>query len=156
MWRFLDAHFEEILGSILFATMVSIAFINVVVRYCTSFSFAWTEEITINFFVWITLLGIARAYRSGSHLSMAIFYNSLPISGKKFCDLISALICIIFFAALAYTGTLEVLDEYELESISESLGIPVWCYTIATPLFSILIIFRMLQHSRETWLKKIS
>ena len=52
-----------------------------------------------------------------------------------------------FFGALCWTGTLEVLDEYDLESISESLGIPVWWYTSATPLFSLLIIFRMLQRS---------
>lgn len=153
MLRLLDAHFEEILGSILFAIMVSIAFVNVVVRYCTSFSFAWSEEMTVNFFVWITMLGIARAYRTGSHLSMAIFYNSLSEGGKKFCNFVAAVLCLIFFGALIYTGTLEVLDEYELESISESLGIPVWWYTIATPLFSLLIIWRMLQYSWHEYLK---
>lgn len=153
MWRFLDAHFEEILGSILFALMVSIAFVNVVVRYCTSFSFAWSEEMTVNFFVWVTMLGIARAYRTGSHLSMAILFNHLPVNGKKFCNIVAALLCLIFFGALVYTGTLEVIDEYELDAISESLGIPVWWYTIATPLFSLLIIFRMFQHSRELWRK---
>lgn len=49
MLRFLDTRFEELLGSLLLAVMVSIAFINVIVRYCTSFSFAWTEELTVNF-----------------------------------------------------------------------------------------------------------
>lgn len=153
MLHFLNSRFEEILGSILLAVMVTIAFINVVVRYCTSFSFAWSEEITINFFVWVTMLGIARAYRSGQHLAMSVFYNFLPKKLKSFCNVFSALLCLIFFGALAYTGTLEVIDEYELESISESLGAPVWWYTIATPLFSLLIIFRMLQHSRSLWLK---
>ncbi len=153
MWRFLNLYFEDILGAILLGVMVSIAFINVVVRYLTSFSFAWSEELTINFFVWITMLGIARAYRTGQHLSMSIFYNFFPLSGKRICNIISALLCLIFFGALAYTGTLEVMDEYELESISESLGIPVWWYTIATPVFSILIIFRMIQYYHDLWLK---
>lgn len=148
MWRFLNDYFEEILGSFLLAVMVTIAFVNVVVRYCTSFSFAWTEELTVNFFVWITLLGTARAFRDGSHLAMSIVYDSLSRKGRIFCYLIACAICLIFFGALAYTGTLEVVDEYELESISESLAIPVWWYTIATPLFSLLIIFRMLQ---RTW-----
>ena len=49
MLRFLGAHFEELLGSVLLAIMATIAFINVIVRYCTSFSFAWTEEMTVNF-----------------------------------------------------------------------------------------------------------
>lgn len=153
MLHFLNSRFEEILGSVLLAVMVSIAFVNVVVRYCTSFSFAWSEEITINFFVWVTMLGIARAYRSGQHLAMSVFYNFLPNKLKICCNVFSALLCFIFFGALAYTGTLEVIDEYNLESISESLGAPVWCYTIATPLFSLLIIFRMLQHTYALWLK---
>lgn len=149
MWRYLNAHFEEILGSILLACMATIAFINVIVRYCTSFSFAWTEEMTINFFVWVTMLGTARAFRDGSQLAMSIFYQALPSAGRKFCYLFSCALIILFFGALFYTGCIEVMDEYELEAISESLGIPVWWYTIATPLFSLLIIFRMLQHARD-------
>lgn len=149
MLRFLFSHFEEMLGSFLLALMAAIAFVNVIVRYCTTFSFAWSEEMTVNFFVWITLLGTARAFRDGTHLAMSIFYEALPKNGRLCCYLLSCVICIIFFGALAYTGSIEVLDEYELESISESLGIPVWYYTIATPLFSLLIIVRMLQRARQ-------
>lgn len=148
MLRFLDAHFEEILGAFLLAVMVTIAFLNVVVRYCTSFSFAWSEEMTVNFFVWVTLLGTARAYRDGSHLAMNIVYDSLPKSGRVCCYILACLLCLIFFGALVYTGSLEVVDEYELQSISESLAIPVWWYTLATPIFSLLIILRMLQRAR--------
>ncbi|MBD5640913.1 MAG: TRAP transporter small permease [Desulfovibrio sp.] len=147
MFRFLDAHFEELLGSFLLAVMATVAFLNVIVRYCTSFSFAWTEELTVNFFVWVTLLGTARAFREGTHLAMSIVYNSLPKKGRLCCYLLACAITIIFFGSLIYTGSLEVRDEYELESISESLGIPVWWYTIATPLFSLLIIIRMLQRA---------
>ena len=147
MWHFLDTRFEEILGSLLLAVMAGIAFINVIVRYCTSFSFAWTEELTINFFVWIVLLGTARAFRAGGHLGMTLLYEALPRSARLFCYVLSILLCIAFFGALCWTGALEVLDERDLESISESLGIPVWWYTIATPLFSLLIIFRMLQRA---------
>lgn len=146
--NWLADHFEEALGSILLAIMVSIAFLNVVVRYCTSFSFAWSEELTINFFVWVTMLGTARAFRDGSHLAMTLVYNSFPKKVRLLCYLLACIICLIFFGTLVYTGALEVIDEYELEAISESLGVPVWWYTIATPLFSLLIIARMLQRAR--------
>lgn len=154
MLRFLNAHFEELLGSALLAIMVSIAFVNVVVRYCTSFSFAWSEEITINFFVWVTLLGTAKAFRDGTHLAMTIVYNALPKRGRICCYLFACILCLIFFGSLIYTGSIEVWDEYELESISESLGIPVWWYTIGTPLFSALIIFRMLQRTAYDFRKR--
>ena len=136
-----------LLGALLLAVMVTIAFVNVVVRYCTPFSFAWTEELTINFFVWIVLLGSARSFRDGSHLGMSILYDALPKSLRFCCYLLSMALCLGFFGALAWTGWLEVRDEYELEVISEALAVPVWWYTIATPLFSVLTIFRMLQRA---------
>lgn len=145
MFAFLDAHIEEILGAILLAAMVTIAFLNVIVRYCTSFSFAWSEEMTVNFFVWVTMLGTACAFREGKHLAMNIVYAALPRKARLAAYIFACVLCIVFFGALFWTGCLEVIDEYELESISESLGIPVWWYTIATPAFSLLIIFRMLQ-----------
>lgn len=154
MWAFLNKHFEEIFGSILLAIMVTIAFINVVVRYCSSFSFAWTEEITINFFVWITLLGTALAFRDGSNLAMSIIYQAFPARLRKFCYCAGYLFCLLFFGMLVYTGSLEVFDEFELESISESLGVPVWWYTIATPALSLLVIFRMSQRFYEILISK--
>jgi len=112
MLRFLDTRLEEMLGALLLAVMVTIAFVNVVVRYCTPFSFAWTEELTINFFVWIVLLGSARSFRDGSHLGMSILYDALPKSLRFCCYLLSMALCLGFFGALAWTGWLEVRDEY--------------------------------------------
>ena len=93
MLRFLDTRLEEMLGALLLAVMVTIAFVNVVVRYCTPFSFAWTEELTINFFVWIVLLGSARSFRDGSHLGMSILYDALPKSLRFCCYLLSMALC---------------------------------------------------------------
>lgn len=149
MLRFLAAHIEELLGSFLLALMAAIAFVNVIVRYCSSFSFAWTEEMTVNFFVWVTLLGTARGFRSGTHLAMSIVYDSLPKKLRLCCYLFSCLLCLVFFGALIWTGSIEIMDECELDAISESLGIPVWWYTIATPALSLLIIVRMLQRARQ-------
>lgn len=145
MWRFLDRHFEEILGSLLFAVMVGVAFVNVVVRYLTPFSFAWTEELTINFFVWVVLLGTARAFREGTNLGMNLLYDALPRRLRLCFYWLAVAFCLGFFGIMAYLGFAEVLDEIEIEAVSEAFAIPVWWYTIATPLFSVLIIFRMLQ-----------
>lgn len=146
-----EGSLEDVLGAILLAMMVTVAFVNVIVRYCTSFSFAWSEELTVNFFVWIVLLGSAKAFRHGEHLGVSLFHDILPPFGKHLCDLLFLLLCIGFFAALCLTGSLEVMDEYELESVSESLGIPVWWYTIATPLLSLLVILRICQWQWAKW-----
>ena len=145
MWNFLDRHAEEALGAVLLALMTGIAFVNVVVRYCTTFSFAWSEELTVNLFVCVVLLGAARVFREGGHLSMTVLYKFCPRAARLCFYCLGAALGMAFFGALAFYGVLEVVDEYQLESISEALGIPVWWYTIATPLFSLLVIVRMLQ-----------
>lgn len=150
MWSFLDKRFEDILGSIMLAVMVTITFLNVIVRYCTNFSFAWTEEVTINFFVWVVLLGTARTFREGSNLCMNLLYDACPRTTRLFLYIVCVILCVLFFSALCWTGTLEVFDEIELESTSESLEIPVWLYTMCTPLLSLLVIFRILQRATHS------
>lgn len=149
MWSFLNARFEELLGALLLAVMACISFINVIVRYCTNFSFSSSEELTVNFFVWIVLLGTSRAFREGGNFSMNLLYDAMPRSVRKLLYLFSVVCCIVFFVALCWQGCIEVMDEIELNVVSESLAIPVWLYTIATPLFSALIIVRILQKVRE-------
>lgn len=145
MLKFLNNYAEEIISAVLLAIMASTAFINVIVRYCSNLSFAWTEELTINLFVWVVLLGTSAVFRHGGHLGMNLLYNSFPKKIRFFCLVLILAVGFVFFSVLGWYGYLEVIDEIELEAISESLGIPVWWYTISIPLLSVLIIFRMLQ-----------
>lgn len=154
MLQFLNKRFEELLGAFLLALMACIAFINVIVRFCTNLSFSASEELTVNFFVWIVLLGTARAFRENSNFSMSVLYSACPLKVRKLFYLISVICSIAFFSMLVYLGAVEVIDEISLNVSSESLDIPVWFYTIATPLFSLLIIIRILQRVREDLINK--
>lgn len=143
--KFFD-HFEEILGSILVAVMVTISFVNVITRYFIRMSLSWSEEITVNLFVWVVMLGTAIAFKKGSHLGMEFIYERFPYRIKKVLFLLSAILSIAFFVVLGWLGAIEVKDEIDLCVITESLAIPVWYYTIAIPVFSVLVIFRILQN----------
>ncbi len=147
MLKFLDSYFEEILGGILLAVMAIIAFANVIVRYGTNLSFSASEELTVNLFVWIVLLGTSRAFREGGNFSMNVIYNALSRKAQAALTLFGALCTTLFFLMLIWQGVVEVMDEIELEVVSESLAIPVWWYTIAVPLFSVLILVRLAQHT---------
>ncbi|MCF4151868.1 TRAP transporter small permease [Dethiosulfovibrio sp. F2B] len=143
--KFFD-HFEEILGSILVAVMVTISFVNVITRYFIRMSLSWSEEITVNLFVWVVMLGTAIAFKKGSHLGMEFIYERFPDRIKKVLFLLSAILSIAFFVVLGWLGAIEVKDEIDLCVITESLAIPVWYYTIAIPVFSVLVVFRILQN----------
>lgn len=147
MFRFFTSRFEELLGAALLGIMAAVAFVNVIVRYCTTYSFAWSEELTINFFVWVVLLGAAREFRDGGHLCMSLLYTSLSRPWRFCCYWLGVICCCVFFGVMIWMGTLEVLDEMALDASSESLGLPVWWYTVATPLFSALAIVRLAQRA---------
>lgn len=76
---------------------------------------------------------------------MNLLYNACPLVLRKGMYIFGVICSVSFFAALVYLGAVEVWDEYSLNVSSESLDIPVWLYTIATPLFSLLIIVRIFQ-----------
>jgi TRAP-type C4-dicarboxylate transport system permease small subunit len=137
-------HIEEIVGAVCMGVMVTIAFINVITRYLFEFSFAFTEELTIYLFVWATLMGASIAFREGSHIVVSVIYNRFGIRSRKVLDILNAVISILFFSLLFYYSTLEVLDEILLGVKTEAISLPVWWFTIAMPVSSLLIIFRIL------------
>lgn len=143
-------HFEEILGSVILMVMAVITFANVITRYFIFRALAFTEEVTINLFVWLVMLGTAIAFKKGTNLSMTLLYEALPKGGKKACFYFATALSLFFFGLLAYLGYIEVMDEIDLGVITESLAIPVYVYTIALPVFSVLIVIRILQAAAET------
>lgn len=146
MLHFINTRLEELIGAALLLVMASIAFINVLVRYCTNLSFSSSEELTVNLFVWIVLLGISRCFRDGTHFSMSLLYAALSKRLRFFMDIFSFLCSEAFFMALCYYGYCEVYDEIDLNVVSESLAIPVWLYTISIPLVSFIIMIRIVQN----------
>ncbi|MDI6861344.1 MAG: TRAP transporter small permease subunit [Caldisericia bacterium] len=131
---------EEILSSIILGIMAIIAFINVLSRYIFKLSIAAIEELEINFFVWLTILGIALAFEKGSHLNMTIIYNKFPKWMKKISIIISSILAIILFAIVNYFAIREIYMDLTLFHMrSEALNIPNWIYVIGIPIFSIFV-----------------
>jgi TRAP-type C4-dicarboxylate transport system permease small subunit len=125
--------------------MVTLAFANVVTRYVITYPLAFTEEITISMFVWVTLLGASIAFRQNAHLSVTFFYDNMPQKVRRIFLLVGNALSIAFFAMLVYLGSHQVLDEMDLNVTSQALAIPTWLYTGAVPLFSLLVIVRIIQ-----------
>ncbi len=149
MLKFLNGRLEEVLGALILAVMAIIAFINVIVRYCSNFSFSYSEELTVNLFVWIVLLGTARSFREGSNFCMNLLYDHMPRPVRRVLYLFSFVCSLAFFAALFWVGLGQVMDEMALNVVSESLAIPAWLYSMCTPILSLVIVLRLFQKCVE-------
>ena len=138
---------EEYLGVTLLVIIVGIAFANVVTRYVARYSIAFTEELALFLFVWLVMLGTSRAFREGSNMSVSLLYNKFPLKIRGFLYFLSMALSIFFFASLAYWGCLQISEELSLGTMTESMALPIWIFTISMPLISVLTIARILQRA---------
>jgi TRAP-type C4-dicarboxylate transport system permease small subunit len=126
--------------AILLFTMASIAFINVLSRYLFHFSFAATEEITINLFVWLTVVGSGIAFERGGQMGMITLYNLFPQKFKKMAILFSAGLSAALFIIVDYYVIQAIYDEVTLfQAKSAALEIPVWIYYLGVPVLSVFV-----------------
>lgn len=116
---------------------------NVVVRYFTDISFAFTEEISVGLMVVMTLVGASHAFASNHHIAIAFFVERRP-KIRAAAHRFAALCSLAMFALLAWYGTSMTWDDYRFEVTSPSLGVPQWWYSISLPLLSALIVLRLL------------
>ena len=111
MLHFLNTRFEELLGSFFLAVMACIAFINIIIRYCTNLSFSASEELTVNFFVWIVLLGTSIAFRESSNFTMNLLYSITHGWLRKTLYFFGVICSLAFFVMLVYLGALRLLTK---------------------------------------------
>jgi TRAP-type transport system small permease protein len=117
--------------------------INVLVRYFTDISFAFTEEISVALLVVMTLVGASHAFATHHHIAITFFVGSSE--RRRALSQRFALFCSLgMFGLLAAYGAMMAWDDFAFEVTSPSLGVPQWIYTIWLPLLSGLIVVRLL------------
>ena len=143
------------IAAILLFTMAAIAFINVLSRYLFHFSFAATEEITINLFVWLTVVGSGIAFERGAQLGMVTLYNVFPEKFKKIVILFASALSAILFLFVDIYMIQAIYDELTLfQATSPALAIPVWIYYIGVPILSIFV-FRGIYRDASSKLERL-
>jgi len=143
------------IAAILLFAMSAIAFINVVSRYLLHFSFAATEELTINLFVWLTVVGSGIAFERGGQLGMVTLVNLLPRKVRKLVVLFSSLLSASLFVLVNLFLVQAVRDEIVMfHAASGALGIPVWIYYVGVPLLSVYV-FRGIYRDALTKLRTL-
>jgi TRAP-type C4-dicarboxylate transport system permease small subunit len=138
-------HAEEGLLVVLMAVMTVVAFVNVITRYVIRYSLAFTEELVVSLFVWLTLLGTSIAFRQGAHLGFSFLVDRSPKPVQRAAIWLAAALGVVLFGFLIYFGIGQIRSERMLGTTSEALGIPQWWYTAGIPVIGVLIIARILE-----------
>lgn len=136
---------EEYLCAGILIFISSLAFVNVIVRYLTNYSFAFSEELQINLFVWLTLLGASMGLRKGSHLGVSMLVEKFPLNWRKVIALFVGICSIGLFVLLFLQGIDLVSGEFRNKMTTYSMGLPMWWFGMSIPIGAVFLIIRSTQ-----------
>jgi TRAP-type C4-dicarboxylate transport system permease small subunit len=142
---------EENVAGIIIAVLAFITFANVVVRYLTNFSFAFTEEISIFLMVFMTLVGSSSLTAKGGHLNISYLLYKLSAKHRRKVLLATNMVTCFAFLLLTILGGRMAWDEYRFEVTSPGLGIPTWIYTVWLPILFMAVTGRAIGVIVRTW-----
>jgi TRAP-type C4-dicarboxylate transport system permease small subunit len=142
---------EEVIAVACMAALVVITLLNVVTRYVTEQSFAWTEEISIVLMVVMTLAGASAAVVRDRHIRIEAFYDSGSLGRRRQLRLLSAGVTALVFGVLTFLFVRMVADEIRWSETSMGLGVPRWWFTAAAPLLTAAITLRALWLGLRAW-----
>jgi TRAP-type C4-dicarboxylate transport system permease small subunit len=134
---------EEAIAAAAMAAIVLITFANVVVRYFTDESFAFTEEFSVFLMVVLAFAGASAAFVKNSHIRVTFFVERLAPRRALAVELAVIAISIALFAAIGGYGVRLVLDDLRFETTSPGIGVPQWLYSIWLPALAAVIVLRL-------------
>lgn len=136
---------EKVAMSVLLVFVTVITFANVVVRKLSDSQFAWTEELVINLFVLLIMLGCGLCAREGSLISLSLVFDRLKVGGKKVFVTIITVVNTAFWILLLKTGMEKVITQMANGKHTFSLGWPEWVFSVFLPIGCVFLILHTIE-----------
>ena len=135
---------EDWLVVLIMAALALITFANVLLRYFTDTSFAWTEEISIFLMIVLAMVGGSSAVARDQHIRIEFFSGNGSAQRRRRLARLGALMTALLFTVLAVLSVRLVWDDWRYEETSSGIGVPQWWYSMWLPICSVAIALRAL------------
>ena len=135
---------EDWLVVLIMAALAVITFANVLLRYFTDTSFAWTEEISIFLMIVLAMVGGSSAVARDQHIRIEFFSGNGSAQRRRRLARLGALMTALLFTVLAVLSVRLVWDDWRYEETSPGIGVPQWWYSMWLPICSVAIALRAL------------
>ncbi|WP_459614286.1 TRAP transporter small permease [Bordetella sp. 2513F-2] len=142
---------EDWLAVSVLALLALITLANVLVRYFTDQSFAWTEEISIFLLIVLTMAGGCAAFVRNRHVRIEILADGGTPQRRRRMAIAAQSCVLVFFVLLTVLSVRLVHDEFIYEETSPAIGVPSWWYSAWMPLMAAAIALRTLGVLRRLW-----
>ena len=135
---------EDWLTVLIMAALALITFANVLVRYFTSQSFAWTEEFSVFLMIALSLVAGSASVARNRQIRIEYFADNGPEWRQRALARFGAFMVFLLFALMAVLSVRVVYDDIRFGETSPGIGVPQWWYTIWLPVMSVAIAGRAL------------
>ena len=133
---------EDWLTVLVMGALALITFANVIARYFTNQSFAWTEEFSVFLMIVLALVGSSAAVARDRHIRIEYFSDSGSMARRKTLSRLGAVLVALLFTLVGVLSIRLVWDDYRFGETSPGIGIPQWWYSIWLPIISLGIALR--------------
>ena len=127
---------------VIMALLALITFANVLVRYFTDGSFAWTEEISVFLMILLAMVAGSAAVARDLHIRIEYFADRGNARRRKALARFGSLMVALLFALICALSMRVVYDDFRFEETSPGIGVPQWWYSVWLPIVSALITCR--------------
>lgn len=145
------AELEKIVTSVILVFVTCLTFANVCVRKLSDGQFAWSEELTINLFILLIMMGCGLSARDGSLISLSLVFDRLGVKGKKIFVAIITVVNCAFCTILCKTGIDKVMTQMKSGKKTPSLLLPEWIFTIFLPIGAVFLILHTIEYCIDVW-----
>ena len=143
MLNFIDSLLRKIVIFTI-GLMLSIIFLQVVLRYAFHFTFSFSEELSRYLFVWTVFLSIPVVAKTGGHMAVGAITERVQGGWLKVCRVAGGLLTLLFSGIFLWQGLRMVrLTQFQT---SPALGIKMSHVYLAIPLgAAVLLLISLLQ-----------
>jgi len=135
---------EDWLTVIVMALLALVTFSNVLVRYFTNESFAWTEEFSVFLMIVLALVAGSASVARNRQIRIEFFADNGSPARQRALARFGALMVCVLFTLIAVLSVRTVYDDYQFGETSPGIGVPQWWYTMWLPILSTAIAARAL------------
>ena len=112
---------------LMLAVMSVIIFANVTLRYTTSQSIEWAEEVARHLMIWMTFIGCGPVLRYGGHIAIDNLQDALPRPLAVALRVLIAILITAFCVFCIWTG-LDYMDRTQYQTTPSTQISVAWVY----------------------------
>lgn len=131
------------MACVLLALVTAFGFINVLLRYVFAKPLSWNEEMSVLGLAWMVYLSQGLLEADNDQLRMTALYRAMGRKIRQIVNVLRTTLTIGLSGYVLYAGAKLAYRNYSMQTVTQSLGFPLWIAYLAVPVaFACIILVR--------------